>query len=188
MGRKCRIRLVCDGCGKEYDSTISGYVDSKYHYCSVDCYYKDKPNKIEHGKDSRFYNRIETKCTNCGKKINVIPYHYNRKNKFNDNHNFCCYKCYWEYRSKYYIGEKSVNWNRQYTPEQHAKMAMVAVTNGRKTKTRDTKIQLRINEILDKHNVRYEREYMIGYSQVDNYLCDYNLMIEVQGDIGMFIR
>lgn len=62
-------------------------------------------------------------------------------------------------------------------------MSFIAVMNARKTKTRNTKIQLRINEILDKYNIQYEREYFLGnYMQIDNYLCDYNLMIEIQGD------
>lgn len=180
--RKCRVKLMCEKCGKEYDCTIFGYISSKYHYCSRKCYWEDKSNKSDHGENSKFYNRIKTYCTNCGKEINVIPYSYDKKNRFNDNHNFCCYQCYWEYRSKYYVGDKSVNWHRQYTKEQHDRMAITAITNARKTKTRDTKIQLSIDKILEKHKIRYEREYFVGYSQIDNYLCDYNLMIEVQGD------
>lgn len=46
----------------------------------------------------------------------------------------------------------------------------------------NTNIQLITNDILNKNNIAYEREYCIEYYSIDNYLKDYNLMIEVMGD------
>ena len=180
---KCLVKASCERCRKEIEYSPSAYLTSKDHYCSNECYWKDKPNKIKHGKESQFYNRIETQCTNCGKPISKIPFSFKQKNSFGDNHNFCCHQCYWNYRRKYYVGEKSVNWQKEFTEEQRKKMSYTAVMNARKTKTRDTKIQLCINEILDKNDIQYEREFFLGnYMQIDNYLSDYNLMIEIQGD------
>lgn len=46
----------------------------------------------------------------------------------------------------------------------------------------NTNIQLITNVILNRNNIAYEREYFIEYYSIDNYLNDYNLMIEVMGD------
>lgn len=46
----------------------------------------------------------------------------------------------------------------------------------------DSKIQLIVNDILDKNNIKYEREYRVKYYAIDNYLVDSGLIIEVMGD------
>ena len=128
------------------------------------------------------YKRIKTSYTNCNKEIHVIPAHYNTTNRFGDNHNFCSKECYWEYRSKYYVGEKSVGANREYTEEQREQARIISLKNSRKSSRFDSKIQLKINNLLDGLKINYEREYIMGYYAVDNYLTDYNLVIEVMGD------
>ena len=52
----------------------------------------------------------------------------------------------------------------------------------KKSNRLDTKIQIKINSILDKNNINYEREFSIKYYSVDNFLKEYNLIIEVMGD------
>ena len=180
--KKCLIKVVCEYCGKETIKTPNVYKISKNSYCSLECYWKDKTNKTEHGEDSQFYNRITTNCTNCGKEIKVIPYNYNKTNSFGDNHNFCCQECYWEYRKKYYIGEKSTMLNYQYTEDQLEKIRNNLLKNSRSSKRFDSNIQLSINNILDNSKIKYEREKIFTYYAVDNYLTDYNLIIEVMGD------
>ena len=93
------VKSNCTYCGKEIENTMSVYMKTKHLYCSSDCYWKHKPSTIGHGKDNWQYNRIKTNCTYCGKEIEVIPYNYNLKNSFGENHNFCLQKCYWKYRS-----------------------------------------------------------------------------------------
>lgn len=39
-----------------------------------------------------------------------------------------------------------------------------------------------LNNLLDELNIRYRREEIFSFYSVDNYLVDYNLAIEVQGD------
>lgn len=41
---------------------------------------------------------------------------------------------------------------------------------------------MKINDVLDKNKIEYEREYVVRYYSVDNYLINSGLMIEVMGD------
>lgn len=180
--KKIKVRTVCDKCGKIFGCTISDYNHTKHHYCSHECYYKDKPRTSKKGKDSQYYNRILTNCTNCGKEIAVIPYNYKSKNKYGDNHNFCCNKCYWEYRSKYYVGEKSTMSSYVFSEEQRKRQAVQCLKNMKNMPTKNTSIQVIINDILDDMNINYEREHIIKYYSIDTFLSDYNLGIEIMGD------
>lgn len=180
--RKCDVLSQCDNCKKSISNPISVYVKNKHLYCSQKCYWEHKAKIIERGKNSPYYNRIVTTCTNCGKPIEVIPYDYKKTNSFGDNHNFCSHECYWNYRKQYYIAEKSVSHNRIITDEQREKMRNIIIENSRKCTRFDSKIQLIINSILDEYNINYEREFIIKYYAIDNYLVDSGLMIEVMGD------
>ena len=180
--KKCLVKIKCEYCGKEKTEPPNVYKLNKNSYCSKECYWKDKTNKIEHGENSKFYNRITTNCTNCGKEIKIIPYNYNKVNLFGDNHNFCSQECYWEYRRKYYTGEKASMFNHQYTEEQLQEMKKIIIKNSRNSKRFDSNIQLIVNNILNKNNINYKREFIVKYYAIDNYLIDYNLMIEVMGD------
>ena len=176
------VKTICDYCGKDMISRPDEYKSKKNHYCSQSCYWKHKSEIIPKGESNPYYSRIDTTCTNCGKDIKITPYQNNIKNSYGDNHNFCSQKCYWEYRSKYYVGDKSVSANTVFTPERLEKMRLTILENCRNSKRFDSKIQLKINQVLDDMNIRYEREYVIGYFAIDNYLSEYNLMIEVMGD------
>lgn len=182
--RSLSVKYNCKYCGKEYSKVLSAYIkQSKQNmYCSYQCYWNDKPNTVGYGENNICYNRITTECTNCGKKINIIPYDYNTTNQYGDSHHFCSQQCYWQYRSKYYVGKKSISANRIFTKEQKEKMKLRILKNSRSSKRFDSKIQLSINKILDDNQIKYIREYIVGYYAVDNYLVDNNLIIEVMGD------
>lgn len=177
-----RVMRKCEYCGKEIDDYVNVYLKTKNAYCSLECYWKDKPNKIEHGENNPCYNRIKTVCTNCGKPINVIPTNYNKVNSFGDNHNFCSHQCYWEYRSKYYINEKSVMYNHEFSEEQRQHSREILLNKLKSSDRLETGIQLKINSILEDMNVEYEREKIFDYYAVDNYLPICNGIIEVMGD------
>lgn len=182
--KKVRVNVTCSCCGKIVEKKISEYCCSDTYYCSHECYYKDKSNHMQKGKDSPYYKRIITKCDNCGKEIAIIPYDFKRKNRYGDNHNFCCQECYWEFRSKYYRGDKSPVKDIKLSEEALERRRKQAVINSR-SNTSDrlnTKIQKIINGILDKNNISYIREYEVGFYAIDNYLPEHNLMIEVMGD------
>ena len=180
--KKCLIKTKCEVCNKDISFTPKVYLKNKNHYCGYECYWNDKSNKSLHGESSPFYKRVETHCTNCNKSIKVIPYQFNKKNKYGDNHNFCSHECYSEYRSKYYIGSKSSMANYEYTPEEKVRARLRLLQCKRTSERLNTTIQLKVNDMLNKHEINYEREHIIKYYAVDNYLIDYNLIIEVMGD------
>lgn len=179
---RAKVKSNCEYCGKEIEDFMSVYLKTKNPYCSLECYWADKTNKMKHGEDSQFYNRIETTCTNCGKKINVIPFYYNKTNKFGDNHNFCSHQCYWEYRSKYYINEKAPMYDYEFSESQKQRSRDVLLNHLKSNNRLETSIQLKINSILENMGIVYEREKIFDYYSVDNYLPICNGIIEVMGD------
>lgn len=180
--KKIIVKDICEYCGKDAEYPPSAYLTTRHHYCSHECYYKDKARTSPHGEDSIYYNRISTKCSNCGKPIQIIPSEYKRLNRFGDNNNFCSQNCYWQYRSKYYRGEKSnkdlINW----TPELIEKMRINKAKAMSGDNRLNTKPQIIVNDMLNELGIKYTREYNVKYYSIDNYLDDYNLMIEVMGD------
>lgn len=177
-----RVRSLCECCGKEISDFLSTYLITKNPYCSLECYWKDKPNKMEHGENSQFYNRIETTCTNCGKKIKIIPSDYNKTNRFGDNHNFCSHECYSEYRSKYYINEKASMYEYKFSEEQKEQNRIRMINSLYKSDRLETGIQKTVDNLLQENNIKYEREKVYDYYAVDNYLPECNGIIEVMGD------
>lgn len=180
--KKMIIKSECQNCGKNIDVVLSIYEKNKNSFCSSDCYYDYKKDNAKKGKDNNQYKRIETKCSNCGKRIEVIPYDYNNTNSFGDRHNFCSQECYWEFRKKYYVGEKHANYNRILTVEEKERLRLNLLNSLKKSNRVNTKIQLKTNSILEKNRISYEREYRVKYYSIDNYLKDSKLMIEVMGD------
>lgn len=176
--QKIKIKVYCKNCGKELIVKPSQYKKQKQFLCDEHIKHRSS------GKDSPFYNRIDVNCTNCGKPYSVIPYDYNKKNKFGDNHNFCCQQCYWEYRSKYYVKEKSNMFGTQQSEknkENQRQVAIRMITNGELPQTM-TKPHKKISDLLQSHNIEVENEYPEKYHSIDIYLPRYNLMIEIMGD------
>lgn len=172
------IKVKCAYCGIEESKTLSIYLKNKEYFCSYDCYWKFKKEFEPKGEDHPNYDRVKIKCDNCNKDIQVIPW-----NIENHQHNFCSQKCYWKFRSKYYIGEKHPQFGLKKTVEQKRKMSIITTaryTNG--SFKRITKPQIGVNNILTELNMEYINEYNCKYYAIDNYLSDYNLMIEVNGD------
>lgn len=177
------VKETCCQCGKEIDVHPSVYLNNENYFCNSKCYHKYRTEHLSKGEDSPFYNRITTHCSNCGKEIKIIPYNYNKTNEFGDNFNFCSQKCYYEFRSKYYVGDKNPVYGRKLSEEYKDKLRKSIRLRISNEKTRlNTKIQISINHILDKNNIKYEREKVFTYYAVDNYLTDYNLIIEVMGN------
>lgn len=177
------ILWKCDWCDKEFMIRPCKFISNENMFCTHKCYGEHKKENILRGEKNPQYNRIKTNCTNCNKEINVIPHDFKIKNKHGDNHNFCSHECYWEYRKVYYVGEKSVMHNYIYTKQQIKKSRKRMVKmyeNG--LFDRETKPQKITNTILDNLQIKYIREKGYKYYSVDNYLPDYNLIIEVMGD------
>lgn len=180
--KKLFISTKCTQCDKKINMPLSVYKRTEHHFCNKECYWTYKRKKTLKGEKSSYYKRIETKCTNCQKKIKIIPYNYNLLNAYGDNHNFYSQKCYWEFRKKYYIKDKSPVYKRIVTTEQKQIMRKNMIKNLQNSERLNTKIQLKVNDILNKNNIQYDREYQISFYSVDNYLKEFNLIIEVMGD------
>ena len=174
--KKIKIRESCSVCGEEVVTTPGTYRKQKSFKCAE--HMRRKPK----GSNSPFYNRVSCECTNCETKLELTPFDFNKKNKFGDSHHFCSQKCYWEYRSKYYVGEKGSMYQYKRTPEQLAKMAAATAMRVGKQNRLNSKAQLIVNGILEGLGVVYEREYFIDYYSCDNYLLEHKLIIEVMGD------
>ena len=177
--KKFSYRFNCKCCGREGYVNPQKYFDNDNLYCSTECYWKDKPNTL-HNDNKRYYEKTNAYCTNCKKPIWVSPSKSKRMNSFSDNHTFCSYKCYWEFRSKYYRGDK--HFNVEVTDETKIKIRKALVKRLNGFDRLNTKIQSIVNNMLDFLDIKYQREYAIEFYSIDNYLLDYNLMIEVQGD------
>lgn len=176
--QKIKIKAYCKECSRELIIKPSQYKKQKQFLCEEHIRHRSR------GADSPFYNRIEVNCTNCGQLYPVTPYDYKRTNRFGDNHNFCCQKCYWEYRSRYYVNDKhSMFGSRQSdeSKENQRQVALRMIANGELPQTM-TKPHKTINDLLLLHNIKVENEHLEKYHSIDIYLPDYNLMIEIMGD------
>lgn len=176
--KKIKVKVYCKECGKELIVRPSQYKKQKYFHC--DEHIKHKPS----GKDSPFYKQIEIKCTNCGNLYSVIPYDYNKINRFGDNHNFCCQQCYWEYRSKYYIDDKHHMFGTHQSQENKDKQSRLVtkmISDGVMPQTL-TKPHKKINDLLKSHKICFENEHLEKYHSIDIFLPNYNLMIEIMGN------
>jgi G:T-mismatch repair DNA endonuclease (very short patch repair protein) len=176
--QKIKIKVYCKECGLEVIVRPSQYKKQKQFLC--DTHIKHRHS----GKDSPFYNRIDVNCTNCNRPYSVIPYDYNKTNRFGDSHNFCCQKCYWEYRSRYYVNEKHSMFGTHQSDENKSNqrdLALRMIANGELPQTM-TKPHKKINDLLLSNNIKVENEHLEKYHSVDVYLPEYNLMIEIMGD------
>lgn len=107
-------------------------------------------------------------CDYCGN------LHYVKQSKLKNERHFCSTKCRQDWYSN--VFSQSEEW-KQESRERQARML-----KENKFSFVETKPQLIMNDILKKNNISYKREEVFGFYALDNYLIDYNLMIEVQGD------
>lgn len=176
--QKIKVKVYCKECGQELIARPSQYKKQKHFHCDV--HIKHKPS----GKDSPFYKQVEIQCTNCSNLYSVIPYDYNKINRFGDNHNFCCQQCYWEYRSKYYVDDKHSMFGTHQSEEQKQRQSQLVtqmISNGIMPQTL-TKPHRKINTLLELHEIDFENEHPEKYHSIDIYLPEYNLMIEIMGN------
>ena len=177
-----KIELSCFSCGKKLIRPIGHFYKERV-YCSLECRDKYKTNYLS-GENSPWYKRVGTKCTNCGKEIQVIPFEYNLRNEYGESNNFCSRECYCEYRSKYYIGEKHPMFGRPVSEENKQRIReqnIRLISEGKMPQTM-TKPHKTIYDLLIKNNICCENEHPLKYHSIDIYLKGYNLMIEIMGD------
>lgn len=177
-----RIRCICNFCGKITYQKM--YKFGSIVYCDMNCRNEYKRQFAEKGEDSPFYKSIKIKCDNCGKEIIVPPNRLKRENRFGENFNFCCQTCCWEYKSKYYIKEKSNLYEFSHSEEQKRLSSRNALNNLKnglypQTMTKPHKI---VCELLKEMNIDYINEKIFGHYSIDIFLTKFNLPIEIMGD------
>lgn len=149
----------------------------KQRFCSMKCQSKWQSeyligeNANNFNKDIPIKNRI-IDCEWCKDKTIVkSPYKLKLVQEQKSKH-FCSINC----KQEWYAKDWSQNdeW-RRISSERAVKM----LEKG--TLKTDTWCQKEINNILDDLNIKYKNEYNCKYVSIDNYLIDYDLMIEVMG-------
>lgn len=130
-----------------------------------------------------YKEKIKVHCDNCGKEIEKIPSLTHNINKQGKNHNFCSYECYWEFRKKYYVGDKLYNTGKKMDENFCNKVREATLKQYQDgILDRQTIPQKIVNSILEKNDINYINEKIFKYYSVDNYLIEHNLIIEVMGD------
>lgn len=155
--------ISCEVCGKDIILKNS----SKQRFCSVECQNKWQLTNL--GIDNKNFTRGLINCDYCGEKFYQKQY----KIKSQQN-NFCSSNC----RQKWF-GE--IYSQQDWYKDNKRKIALSMLEKGIFSNV-DTAPQKIINSILQSNNIEFVNEYNCKYYSIDNYLSQYNLMIEVMGD------
>lgn len=141
---------------------------------------------VEHKRIGKYHSsymeRLSLNCEYCGEEIYRLE-----SNIKNNNNTFCSRKCLAKWKSENMSGENSPIFGKAslwWTDEMKKNKAkqMVEYLKSTDFSYSMTKPQLIINTLLGDMNILYTNEYDCKYYLIDNYLTDYNLMIEVQGN------
>ena len=154
--RKCEI------CGKEFECPKI----STQRFCCIQCQGKWQSTIV--GDDNPRSTKIHHNCDYCGKDYLMKLY------KTKQEHNFCSFECQKKWFNEIFLQNDEV--------KQTCRERAIKMLEEGKMPSVYTKPQLKINQILDNNNIRYQNNYGIEYYSIDNYLMEHNLMIEVMGD------
>ena len=143
-------------------------------------------NGVEHKRAGKYHSsyveRLTLNCAYCGKEVYRLE-----SNIKNNNNTFCSPQCSAKWKSENMSGENSPIFGKAslwWTDDMKRNKAKQQIEYLKSTdfSYSMTKPQLIINNLLDSMNIQYTNEYDCKYYLVDNYLTEYNLMIEVQGN------
>ncbi len=170
-----RVHKICLICGKHYYVKPSEAERSKT--CSKECQHKWQSIYLTGENANSFNHNIPLnerthKCDWCGKS-HKLKYPWQIKASQNGEKNFfCSEKCYRDWYAK--------EWSQSEEWKEISRKRAVSMLNQGIIKT-DTWCQIEINNILNDLDIKYENEFPFDFYSVDNYLSDYNLIIEVMG-------
>ena len=153
----------CEQCGTNFTVLQS---DPK-RFCSIDCQHIWQTTRV--GELNPRFTSVSMPCSYCGKDHYVKPYKLDEQQYF-----FCSVGCRQSWYAEIYSQTKEFS-------ELHRNKILKQISDG-VFQSIDSQPQLIVNKLLDKLFILYEREHPYVYYAVDNYLVDYNLIIEVQGD------
>lgn len=153
---------LCEICGKSMHVSKK----STQKFCSIEC--QNKWQTLQVGELNVRFTRKKINCDYCGSEFFIKQYKINNNQK-----HFCSKLCRQEWYAN--IWSQSDEWR-----EESRKRASEILKNNCKTTL--TKPQIIINHLLENKNINYKNEEPFIYYSVDNYLSNYNLIIEVMGD------
>ena len=174
-------QFCCVKCQKEYEHKQS-YDDRKcevcgkimhvskkstQRFCSYECQSEWQKTRI--GDLNPRTTCFDIECDWCGKMFKIKPSVFDMR----DNH-FCSNNCRQEWYSQ--VFSQSDDWKEK------SRVRAVKILSDGLIPFTNTKPQIIINTLLDEMNIKYRNEEPFKYYSADNYLCDYNLIIEVMGD------
>jgi len=158
----------CETCGEEYECLKS----STQRFCGYECQGAWQSKTLIGENSNRFIQEITLEdrtvdCDWCGKETILTP------SRISNEHHFCSHECSRAWLSKYYVNtDENIERQRKLT----VNMLESGILNNKITKP-----QVVINELLNNINIIYINEKGFKYYSVDNYITDYNLIIEVMG-------
>lgn len=153
---------TCEICGEQFEVSKL----SSQRFCSDACQIQWQTTQV--GELNPRFTSVLTPCTYCGKEHYVKPYKFDQQDNF-----FCSIECRRAWYSEVYS-------QRDEWREESRQRVLRELQDG--VFDTETMPQKLVNDMLNNIGVRYERERVFEYYAVDNYLTDYNLIIEVQGD------
>ena len=155
--------IICDNCGKEFYRR-QDHIDrnSAHSFCCNECQYEF----------SRKISREIRKCEICGESFEC---------KISSNQNCCNQNCFAKWQQEHLISDTS-DCENEFDPMLPNGRILIQMLEQRQCDWVETEPQLKVNSLLDELGINYQREKSYTYYAVDNYLIEYNLIIEVQGD------
>jgi hypothetical protein len=160
---------ICPICNKTFETAKI----TKQIYCSLDCLNeRQKRDPYCCGEKNPNYRKDEPHeaiCEWCGETFKASPY----KIKSENFAKFCSKKCSRAYYSQVWSQQES--WK-----ESRRLWAVEMLESGKISKTLSAP-QVVINNLLNEMKINFINEKSFNFCAVDNYLTDYELVIEVMG-------
>lgn len=153
---------ACEICGEQFEVSKL----SSQRFCSDACQIQWQTTQV--GELNPRFTSVLTPCTYCGKEHYVKSYKFDQQDNF-----FCSTKCRRAWYSEVYSQRD------EWREESRQRILRELQDGAFDTETTPQKL---VNDMLNNIGIRYEREKVFEYYAVDNYLSDYNLIIEIQGD------
>lgn len=115
--RKCsnelkfpKVITKCDYCGKKIEKRPYEIERSKHHYCSSECRSKHQKLTLKGESNPNFKKaNIDVKCSNCGKKINILKCTIKNSDGTTKKNFYCSQICKAEYQKKILKKESNPN-------------------------------------------------------------------------------